>query len=464
MGDGRAKLTMRAGLAAAIAASAVLTLLALTSVLPAAVRNPGLHVAIETAATVITALVALLVYGRLARSRQTGDLLLVTALAVFVAGNLGFSAIPAIASGVPAPLAWGGVPGRSLGAALLAAAAFLPAGRLRRPRRAARLCLGGCMLVLAGVSAAAALGGDTLPAVLGPGSTPRDAFAAHWIITTSEAVLAVLFAAAAIGFARRADRDHDGLLAWLAIGAVFAAFARLNYTIYPSVLTDWFAIGDILRLTGFVCVLAGGAAEIRRTHRALAAAAVDRERHRIARDLHDGTAQDVAFIVQMSRRLAERDGASAAIEHIINAAEHALGHTRAAVANLGSPSDESLLSALRRTAEEVAGREGVRAEVTGADPHVSPATREALCLLVREAVTNAIRHGGAETIRVTIDDGPGLTLRIDDDGCGFDPEQARGAIGCFGFAGMDRRVAELGGELHLSSRPGAGTELLVVLP
>jgi signal transduction histidine kinase len=463
MGNSRATLAVRAGLAAGIAASALLTLLALTSVLPAGARNPALHVAVETAATVISALAALLVYGRFARSHQAGDLLLMTAFAVLVAGNLGFSAIPAITSSVPAPLAWAGVPGRTLAAALLCAAAFMPERRLRRPRRAARLWLGGCGLFLAAVVAAAALGEDALPAVVSVGSTPRAAFAAHGAITASEALLTALFAAAAVGFARRVTPEDEGLLAWVAIGCVFSAFARLNYAIYPSMLTDWFTVGDVLRLACVVCLLAAGAAEIRRTQRALTAAAVDRERHRIARDLHDGTAQDVAFIVQMGRSLAERDDAPPALEHIISAAEHALGYTRAAVAGLAHTSDEPLTSALRRSAEEVAGREGVRAEVTGAaELHVPDATREALCLLVREAVTNAIRHGGAGTVRVRVEDVPELTVRIDDDGRGFDPERPP-AIGAFGLAAMDQRVAALGGELRVSSRPGGGAELLVVL-
>jgi signal transduction histidine kinase len=246
---------------------------------------------------------------------------------------------------------------------------------------------------------------------------------------------------------------------------VFAAFARLNYMLSPAALTESFAAGDLLRLAGFICLLAGAAEEIRRVQREVAATAVHRERRRIARDLHDGTAQDVAFILQMGRRLAERDGSPAAIEHIINAAEQALGHTRATVANLAQPSDESLITSLRRTVDEVGGREGVRAEVTGAaDLRVPPATRAALCLLVREAVTNAIRHGGARTVRVTIDRSSALRVRVEDDGNGFDPDRLHDAGRQFGIAGMDERVAELGGELRVLSRPGEGTQVLVVLP
>lgn len=277
--------------------------------------------------------------------------------------------------------------------------------------------------------------------------------------------MTVLCAAAAIGFARRAARDSDALLGWFAAGSIFAAFARLNYLAYPSMLTEWFAAGDILRLACFLCLLAGGAAEIRRTQRALTAVAVSEERRRIARDLHDGTAQDLAFILQAGRGLAAGAGSHEALEHIVSAAQHALENTRHAVVNLALPGDEPLILALQRTAQEVAGREGVCAHVEGAAGlRVPAATQEALCLLVREAVTNSIRHGGARRVRLTIDDADRLTLRIDDDGCGFDPAQARTSDGHFGLAGMEQRVAGLGGELHISSQPGRGTELLVVLP
>jgi signal transduction histidine kinase len=458
---------LRAQLAVAISAASLLTLLVgVTSTLSPGAQSPALHVALETAASLIAALAALLVYGRYTRSLQRSDLLLTAALAVFAVANLGFSAVPAIVSGVEAaPLAWAGVLARGLGAGLMTAAAFMPAHEMRRPGPAARQWLGGCTLLLAYIAAMAALGAGALPAPVAAGSTPGDAFAAHPAIVMAEAAIMVLFGAAAIGFTRRAAVDHDRLMAWFAIGCIFGTFARLNYVIYPSVLTDWFAAGDILRLAFFLCLLAGGAAEIRVAQRALTETAIHEERQRIARDLHDGTAQDLAFIIQIGRRLAARDDAPEALQHVITAARHAFDNTRHAIADLARPSDEPLTAALRRTAEEVAGREGVRAEVVGAvDLHVPPVTREALCLLVREAVSNAIRHGGARTVRVTVHEAPELRLSIGDDGRGFDPDHVRRAAGHYGLAGMDSRVALLGGELQISSQPGEGTEVLVVLP
>jgi signal transduction histidine kinase len=457
---------LRGQLAAAVVAGAVFTGLVTLGAPVSAARNPALHVAVETAASLISALAAVMAYGRFTRSLQRSDLLLMTGLAVFALAGLAFGAVPAMISGVdPAPFAWIGVGARALGAGLLAAAALAPSRELHRTRRTAWRWLAGGGLLLAAMTVAAMLNAGALPAPVAPGSGSDQAFAGHPLIAASEVAMTSLFAAAAVGFARPAMRDDDALLAWLAVAAVFAAFARLNYLIYPSILTDWFAAGDVLRLAGLLCVLAGGAAELRRAQAALTAAAVVHERRRIARDLHDGTAQDLAFIVHAGCGLAGGPASDEALERIVSAARHALENTRHAVANLARPSDEPLMLALERTVQEVAGREGVRADVAGAvDVRVPPATREALCLLVREAVTNSIRHGGARSVQLAIDDADRLTLRIGDDGRGFDPTLAPESIGCFGLSGMRQRVAELGGELRVSSGPEMGTELLVVLP
>jgi signal transduction histidine kinase len=223
--------------------------------------------------------------------------------------------------------------------------------------------------------------------------------------------------------------------------------------------------GDVLQLAFFMCLLAGGAAEIRQAQRALRAEAVAKERRRIARDLHDGTAQDLAFILHVARRLTQREGAPPELQQLETAARQALDYTRHALTGLVRPSGEPLMSALRRTAQDIAEREGARAYVEGdLDVSVPPVTQNGLCLLVREAVTNAVRHGGARTVRVNVQDAPKLRLSIGDDGRGFDPEQARASAEGFGLCGMDHRVGELGGELQISSQPGKGTEVLVVLP
>jgi signal transduction histidine kinase len=460
-------MSLRARIVAAVGAASLLTVVVgLAPKISPGTRMPGLHIAVETSATLVAVLAALLVYGRYERDLERRDLVLTAALAVFATANFVLATLPGLVTAVPeVPLAWASVAARALGAALLAAAAFLAPGQVRRPAAAARRWFGACVGSIVAVTAAALLIGERLPAAIPPGSAPGEWFAGTPAMTVLGALIVLFFGAATLGFTRRAAETDDGLLEWLALGSVFATFAWLQYVMYPSVVSDWFAAGDVLRIGFYLCLFAGGVWELQRGQRALAAAAVVEERRRIARDLHDGSAQDLAFIVQTARHLVATSHADGPLSHIAVAAEHALEGTRDAIANLARPVAEPLTSALARAAHDVADRAGARVDVSGdGELEVPIATREALCRLVREAVTNAVRHGGATSIRVTVEETPELRLRIRDDGCGFDVTARRDALGSFGLSGMTQRVAELGGDVRIDSAPGRGTEVLVLLP
>ena len=94
---------------------------------------------------------------------------------------------------------------------------------------------------------------------------------------------------------------------------------------------------------------------------------------------------------------------------------------------------------------------------------VSAARREALIRITREAVSNAARHGRASTISVELASAPELRLRVSDDGVGFSPAAAGAAHG-FGLVSMRERAQALGGTFRVSSAPGRGTEVEVLLP
>jgi len=99
------------------------------------------------------------------------------------------------------------------------------------------------------------------------------------------------------------------------------------------------------------------------------------------------------------------------------------------------------------------------------DVHVAPDVREALVRIAREAVTNAARHGDAGLVRVELENGSGLTLRIVDDGRGFDAAAARRSRrGGFGLVSMSERAKAVGGVLHVASTRGAGTTVEVEMP
>lgn len=193
-------------------------------------------------------------------------------------------------------------------------------------------------------------------------------------------------------------------------------------------------------------------------------AAVFDERRRIARDLHDGVAQDLAFIFLRGQELADRDSRA---EAIVTAARQALASARRAIHALTDPADESLPTAVARVATSLADRSGTGLELDLDDrAETGGRAREELLLIVREAISNATRHGSASKIHVALSANGGLRLAISDDGCGFQngASTSQAEMGGFGLTSMHERVEDLGGELRLRSRPGEGTKVEVMLP
>ena len=195
-------------------------------------------------------------------------------------------------------------------------------------------------------------------------------------------------------------------------------------------------------------------------------AAVERERRRIARDIHDSLAQDLAFIAARVRALERDPAASVRLDHLAIAATRALEHSRTTISTLTRPLDEPLDAALARNATEVAARHGGHAKLRlQAGVVVPPATRESLVMILREAVANAMRHGRAGSVDVSLSQQSGLRLRITDDGRGFDAAaRAAGPAAGFGLQSMEERAQALGGGLVVRSAPGAGTTIEVALP
>jgi signal transduction histidine kinase len=274
-----------------------------------------------------------------------------------------------------------------------------------------------------------------------------------------------LLAVAAVRYARAADVRHDGYAQWLAIAATLGAFSRLNFFLFPSLSSPYFYTGDVLRLGFFTALAIGGLLEMRRLRRTLASAAVLEERERIARDIHDGVAQDLAFILQQGRRLAAEPGAPSRLAALVTAAEGALDECRHAIAALSRSGDEPLAEALTLTAVETAGREGAEVETRiDTDVSVTAMTQEALLRVMREAIINAVRHGRAGTVKVEFRSDPALQLEVIDDGSGFDVASAMSAPGRMGLRSMQERINAIGGELDIHSRPGTGTRVVVTLP
>jgi signal transduction histidine kinase len=107
---------------------------------------------------------------------------------------------------------------------------------------------------------------------------------------------------------------------------------------------------------------------------------------------------------------------------------------------------------------------GARVDVrcTGS-PQVTTAARQSLERIVREATSNAVRHGQAGVLRIDIDANTTLRVAIVDDGRGFDTDRER-KPDSFGLVSMHERAQAMEGVLTIRSKPGEGTTVEVTLP
>lgn len=451
------------GTAAVSAAATVLLGLTPVSV---GLSSPVGHVVIETAAAVVSLLVAFIVLGRFLQTGRLSELVLASALTLLGVSNLVFSAGPA-AAGHPfsAWATWAAGTGRLLSAAGFAVAAFMGDARTRRPREATLKAAAAAAAILVLTALVFAVIAGHVPVALDPALSPdapgRPRFVGNAAVLAMQAVGMAFYAIAAVGFYQRATRDRDRLMGWVAVASVLQTFAAFNYVLFASLYSQWLYTGDWLRI-GFYAVLLGGAAgEIQRYQLGLEQAAALEERRRLARELHDGLAQELAFIATQTRWLSKRETGNG-LGQLVVAAERALDESRSAISALTRPLDEPLDAALAQAAEEVAGRVGVRLRLDLAEGvEVPVATREALVRIVREAVSNTARHGKASCVTLGLSAGDGVSVRITDDGVGFDPESGDGPG--FGLTSMRERAHALGAQFQVSSTPGEGTEIQVVL-
>ena len=354
-----------------------------------------------------------------------------------------------------------------LGAVLLAVAATLPDRPVRQREREVTLILGGSLALFAVVTSSIAVLGSRLPGAFQEPPLTTEALellSEHPGLVVAEVVTAVFYAVAAVGFARLAEEEHDEFLKWLAIGSVTAAVAYINYALFPSQFTELLYSGDVLFLAAVAALLFGALREISREEAAMIRSAVLEERRRMARDLHDGVAQELAFIASQTRWFLREPENLQPLPEILDAIERALDESRSAIAALGRPVDETLDLALGHAAIDVANRVGARVHLD-LDNHVEvpPDWRDALLRITREAIGNAVRHGQARTINLQLRGADGIRLRVSDDGEGFDLSAPRSPQS-FGLTSMRERTESLGGEFSIASTPGSGTTVEVALP
>lgn len=411
--------------------------------------------AVDSAAATIGVLLGYVLLGRFWESRRISDLLLCAFLLLLGCSNAVFSVLPRVLGDAPGT-------GASAVAGILAGAAFagaswLPPWRWHgRPMLAVLVLVLGVLLLLA-VAAVVALAGRGKGSIDTFGSTPDVG------LTIAQLCAAALFCVGALGAARRARADE--LLRWLAVAGLLAVGSRVDFAVSASIGDAWSAAGTMLRIGFYGALLVACGLEIRTYWHRVADVAVLEERRRIARDLHDGLAQELAFAATQSRALAERSEHPTRARLIAAATERALDESRRAIAALTRPLDEPLEVALAQCAEEVCDRFDAQL-VLDAKPGllVDSDRREALLRITREAVNNAVRHGAAGAVTIRLRGPHPLSLAVEDDGLGFDPSDLRHLSGRFGLVSMRERTEAMGGTFCLVSRYSGGTTVEVILP
>lgn len=459
--------TVRIGLAGVWLLGGALTLVHALHRSGFGVNSPSSSAVLETVAACGAMLLAGLSYGRWRQSHLAPDLVTCCAFGMLAVGNVVFVLLPIMtaADSVTATVRAAALVTGGLAALLFLVATLVPERptRVQRPQTDIPLLILAVLAVAAAAAVVAEHSASVFADLSGTPSTEAAGDNGSFGVVALQVGAAVAFAVGSLRFSLRAARNRDHFYGWLAVTAALWALARANFAFTPTSQLAQITIGDWLRLAAYAVAVVAAASEFMSYWRRLADTAVLEERRRIARDLHDGLAQELAFIATQTRA---RAGEDETIAVVARASERALDESRRAIAALTRSVDEPLDVALAQQAEELGGRLGIRVLLDLEQVHrVSSDTKEALLRIAREAMTNAGRHGRPSKIVVSLANHDGVTLRVTDDGRGFRVDDPRVfAGGRYGIAGMRERAEALGGRMRLESRPYGGTKVEVWLP
>jgi signal transduction histidine kinase len=245
----------------------------------------------------------------------------------------------------------------------------------------------------------------------------------------------------------------------------------MHARVSPSILAD----RDMLRIGTTFNALLDRLTEDRARVRRLAAqviSAQDEERARVARELHDSTAQLLtAIMLQLgaAARESTSDPLDARIATLRELAAEALEDVRS-MAHTMHPrvlDDLGLVAALGWLARQTSGQEALDVQVLADDraTQIPAPLASVLYRVAQEALRNVVRHAAALHATVTLQsDGLVATLDVDDDGDGFDVQRAEERRPGMGLFSMRERVALVNGQLVVTSAPGRGTRVVATVP
>ncbi len=218
-----------------------------------------------------------------------------------------------------------------------------------------------------------------------------------------------------------------------------------------------------------LAIIVGSAVRTVRLQGRLRRLAVVEDRERIARDLHDAIIQDlfaVGLSIQaQSARVAEPE-VRAALENAVSSLDQTIASLRQFIFDLNHPHGDApdIRTEIRDLVTRLAGPHDVEVEVsyTGHFDGLPRRLVNDTVQLVRESLSNALRHSGSPRISVQIDGGDAtLSVTVQDRGIGFDPETATWGLG---LVNLHRRAERAGGRVEIDSTRGEGTTVRARLP
>jgi signal transduction histidine kinase len=240
----------------------------------------------------------------------------------------------------------------------------------------------------------------------------------------------------------------------------------LSFTVLPPFYARWWFISLAVLVTG-----AAGLGLYRL--RIAQLLGVERVRARIATDLHDdigASLSQIAILAEVAQQVPAQSRMDPAgpLAQIADTSRGLVDSMSDIVWAINPEVDalSDLVHRMRRFAEDTLSANDIdltfRAPELRQDPRLGPELRRELFLILKESVTNIGKHADCKRVTIELErDRRRLRLRVTDDGKGFDPAQRTDGNG---VANMRRRVAALGGQLNIQSKPGRGTTLEVEVP
>ncbi len=296
------------------------------------------------------------------------------------------------------------------------------------------------------------------------------AVVAAWYVFTIAATALTLYYVAEAVWRRRAE-------SWPMLAAIVAGAASFTVELWGGSYHRWSGIaagyfGVAAALLCCMFALAAHHQSVRERLRLTSAAALaahERERNRLARDLHDGVLQSLLALrlnLNMLQADEERPARHEQLALLLDESAAAIDELRRVAYDLRSADLErnGFSGAVRRCLERAAARMGIAAEARLDDaPAMTAKVADHLYRIAQEALQNVEKHSRATAVRLVFRAAAGeYILELHDNGCGFEASSPAGPG--LGLATMRERAALLGGTAEIRSRSGAGTQVTIRVP